>query len=428
MARPFLAALLALSLVAGLLAVAPPAGAVGTFTDDDGNAHESDIEAIAAAGIAKGCNPPANTAFCPDQVVTRGQMAAFLTRLFDLPSGKKNRFNDDNGSIFEDDINAIGKAGITVGCNPPANTAFCPDRLVTRGEMAAFLARALDLDSTGGDYFADDSSSLFQDAINAMARVGITRGCNPPSETNYCPDDPVRRDEMATFLARTMAIDTTGTTSTTRPRPTTTTTAPRQTTTTSGRSSTTTTPPSTATGAFLESGGIVVMEVESVPAASGWSRQTSSSGYTGSAYYNRTGSHTTDEGQGTLTYRFRIETPGTYAVSIRSRRDRSPGENVENGQRNDVFVQINSGNWWKATTHAAFGSWGWIDKRTVSHATFQPMTAQFGAGNHTVKISGRSQYIKIDRVHVFKVNQGSSLRQIQAANPPASTPESRRAP
>ena len=44
----------------------------GTFTDDNGSIHEANIEAIAAAAITRGCNPPANTRFCPDQVVTRG--------------------------------------------------------------------------------------------------------------------------------------------------------------------------------------------------------------------------------------------------------------------------------------------------------------------------------------------------------------------
>ena len=52
----------------------------GTFTDDDNNIHEGSIEAIAAAGITKGCNPPANDNFCPGDTVTRGQMAAFLHR------------------------------------------------------------------------------------------------------------------------------------------------------------------------------------------------------------------------------------------------------------------------------------------------------------------------------------------------------------
>ena len=54
-----------------------------------------------------------------------------------------DRFTDDNDSIFEQDIEAIANAGITAGCNPPDNTNYCPNETVTRGEMAAFLNRTL---------------------------------------------------------------------------------------------------------------------------------------------------------------------------------------------------------------------------------------------------------------------------------------------
>lgn len=117
----------------------------GTFTDDDGNTHEGNIEAIYAEGITKGCNPPFNDHYCPRDPVTRGQMAAFIRRALDLPASPKNHFTDDNGTTFENDINAIAEEGITKGCNPPDNDEYCPNRVVTRDEMASFLARALDL-------------------------------------------------------------------------------------------------------------------------------------------------------------------------------------------------------------------------------------------------------------------------------------------
>ena len=72
-------------------------------------------------------------------------MAAFLVRAFNLPPTAVDYFDDDNGSTFEDDINRLAAAGITQGCNPPANTKFCPNDLVTRGQMASFLVRALGL-------------------------------------------------------------------------------------------------------------------------------------------------------------------------------------------------------------------------------------------------------------------------------------------
>lgn len=117
----------------------------GRFCDDDGSVHEGAIEAIAAKGITYGCNPPENDRFCPDQRVSRGAMAAFLTRALHLSGGKSFDFVDDNGSSFESAIESLAAAGITRGCNPPNNTRFCPNDYVTRGQMASFLARALDL-------------------------------------------------------------------------------------------------------------------------------------------------------------------------------------------------------------------------------------------------------------------------------------------
>jgi hypothetical protein len=45
--------------------------------------------------------------------------------------------------VFAADIAALAQAGITRGCNPPTNDRYCPDDNVTRGQMAAFLTRAL---------------------------------------------------------------------------------------------------------------------------------------------------------------------------------------------------------------------------------------------------------------------------------------------
>ncbi|MDJ0497872.1 MAG: S-layer homology domain-containing protein [Acidimicrobiia bacterium] len=117
--------------------------AAGTFIDDDGSIFEDDIEWLYSAGITTGCNPPVNNSYCPDKPVTRGQMAAFLVRALGLASASGDRFVDDDGSTFEDDIERLAEAGITAGCNPPANDMYCPDKPVTRGQMAAFLRRAL---------------------------------------------------------------------------------------------------------------------------------------------------------------------------------------------------------------------------------------------------------------------------------------------
>ena len=98
---------------------------------------------LAAAGITKGCNPPDNDLFCPGRQVTRGEMASMLVRALGITdSGESDLFVDDDHSIFEKEIDQLASAGIARGCNPPANDMYCPEESVTRGQMAAFLRRS----------------------------------------------------------------------------------------------------------------------------------------------------------------------------------------------------------------------------------------------------------------------------------------------
>ncbi len=166
----------------------------GRFTDDDRSVHEGDIAELAASGVTRGCNPPLSTRFCPDDAVSRGEMAAFLARALDLPAGEAS-FTDVADSVFSADIAALAASGITNGCTPDR---FCPDDPVTRGQMAAFLTRALRLDP-GPDAFTDDDGSIFEAEIDALAAAGITRGCTVDS---FCPDEQVTRAQMASFLVR----------------------------------------------------------------------------------------------------------------------------------------------------------------------------------------------------------------------------------
>jgi hypothetical protein len=52
------------------------------------NTFHADITWLADMGITRGCNPPANTEFCPKDPVTREQMAAFMRRLADRTQGR----------------------------------------------------------------------------------------------------------------------------------------------------------------------------------------------------------------------------------------------------------------------------------------------------------------------------------------------------
>jgi len=115
-------------------------------------------------------------------------------------------FFDMFDTIFLNDIAFLQEAGITKGCNPPKNDLFCPDDFVTRGQMAAFLVRALGYtDNGGGDLFVDDDTSIFENDIDKLGTAGVTRGCNPPKNDRFCPNDFVTRGQMAAFLNRALA-------------------------------------------------------------------------------------------------------------------------------------------------------------------------------------------------------------------------------
>jgi len=176
----------------------------GPFLDIVGNTFEAAIIWLAQQKITLGCDPPLNSNFCPDEEVTRGQMAVFISRALNLPAPDSDHFTDDDGKFYEAAANQLYESGITFGCR--ANR-FCGDQPIPRGQMAAFLARAYGLPDAPTDHFVDDSLSEFQPAINKIASVGITLGCNPPTNDRFCPGDRVTRGQMAAFLKRAAEWD-----------------------------------------------------------------------------------------------------------------------------------------------------------------------------------------------------------------------------
>ena len=100
----------------------PPYVFDGLFRDDDGNIHEANIDFIGELGITKGCNPPHNDDYCPDRSVTRGEMAAFLVRTFGLTDdGGRDWFTDDGESVLSDGDREPGGNGCFPGARPGAD-------------------------------------------------------------------------------------------------------------------------------------------------------------------------------------------------------------------------------------------------------------------------------------------------------------------
>ena len=162
-----------------------------------GHTFSGEVLGLSFIGVTTGCTA---SLYCPDSVVTRGEMATFLVRSLKLPRATGlDTFSDDNGSFFEADIETLYEVGITDGCSPGN---YCPGRAVTRAEMAAFLVRAFSLPSAEGDTFSDDDENYFEADIEALVSGGVTSGCG---DRSYCPNRAVTRGEMAAFLVRALA-------------------------------------------------------------------------------------------------------------------------------------------------------------------------------------------------------------------------------
>ncbi len=171
------------------------------------------IERLYEAGITGGCavNPPR---YCPEDTVTRAQMAVFLERGIHGSSytppgvGGTTGFSDVPPSYWAAAwIKQFAAEGITSGCG---TGIYCPDSPVTRAQMAIFLLRAKHgagyTPPSGGSStgFADVPTSYWAATwIKQLAAEGITGGCGGG---NYCPEAPVSRAQMAVFLVRTFNL------------------------------------------------------------------------------------------------------------------------------------------------------------------------------------------------------------------------------
>ena len=116
--------------------------------------------------------------------VTRGAMAAFLYRLAGSPDGPFDDpgFSDVGaGSTFETEIAWLATTGVTVG---RGDGTFAPDGTVTRGAMAAFLTRYLDadlpilpepaIDPVTLDLFADSDEFRYEIGGNTPTGTGAS--------------------------------------------------------------------------------------------------------------------------------------------------------------------------------------------------------------------------------------------------------------
>ncbi len=136
-----------------------------------GSTHAASIERVSAAGIAESCG---TSRFCPSNPVTRGEFATMLVRTLELPrpAEPSGQFGDVRGEQALD-VEALADAGLTKGCGA---AAFCPNDQLSRAQMATFFARALRLEPVTPSF--GDVGTTHGGSIGALETAGIVNGCD----------------------------------------------------------------------------------------------------------------------------------------------------------------------------------------------------------------------------------------------------------
>jgi len=179
------------------------------------------IEAMYREGITAGCDT-SPLRYCPDSVVTRAQMAAFICRAagkteLDSPAAT---FGDvAQGSQFYGWIERLADPGSwttppATGCASVPPRLYCPNDSCLRGQIATFICRAAgktELDSPAATFSDVAQGSQFYGWIERLADPGSwteppTFGCDLGPPRLFCPKGGCTRAEMAYFICRAFSI------------------------------------------------------------------------------------------------------------------------------------------------------------------------------------------------------------------------------
>ena len=173
----------------------------GVFADvNPDSTHGPAIEALFGAGVLRGCTPDR---YCPAASLPRGDLAVAIAAALQLPTASQLLEAPFPDVPVTDPragaIAAMDEAGVLHGYT---DGSFGPEEALSRAQLASVLVRGFNVpDPTQSAEFEDvRPGSTHADAIDAIAEAGITNGC--ADGTQFCGYEHVRRDRIASFLAR----------------------------------------------------------------------------------------------------------------------------------------------------------------------------------------------------------------------------------
>lgn len=140
--------------------------------------------------------------FLPEEHITRAEVAAMLAEALNLNISDRNQtFNDVSSSHWAvGAINALYKEGIIKG---DPNNNFNPDDTLLREHVALMFVKAFELNKSPESSLFNDvnPASYTRDSIDRLAYSGIAKGY---PDGSFKPRDSVKRSQFAAFLYRAL--------------------------------------------------------------------------------------------------------------------------------------------------------------------------------------------------------------------------------
>ncbi|MFY9552535.1 MAG: S-layer homology domain-containing protein [Thermoanaerobaculia bacterium] len=169
------------------------------------------IETIFHKGVTSGCASVPN--YCPGDAALRKQMAVFVLKSKEgpayTPPPAVGIFNDVPASDpFAPWIEELYHRGVVAGCNAPGGPNYCPNNPVLRQQMSVFLLKTL----LGSSYVPPVCTGIFPDVTCPSLFADWIEDLFHRGITggcgggNYCPTNPNTRGQMAVFLTKTFSL------------------------------------------------------------------------------------------------------------------------------------------------------------------------------------------------------------------------------
>jgi hypothetical protein len=184
--------------------------------------HLAAVDCAVAEGLVRGMDQDGRRFYRPADSVPRDQLATMVVNTLragghTLPAPSDQGFTDIADNVHRESINILAEIGVVKGVTPDR---YAPRQFVRRDQMATFLVQAAEftyggdqLDGNVAEFEGGDEEAGFVDVLStnihsrniaaANQLIGVATG---RTETMYAPEGETRRDQMASFIVRTLDV------------------------------------------------------------------------------------------------------------------------------------------------------------------------------------------------------------------------------